>query len=195
MVKVAFFREELEIPDGVTVKITGNNQITVEGPKGGPITKDFAHARGVKINVNEKENKVEFSTNFPKGSTLALVNTILNIVKNLITGVQTNYKYFCKICYSHFPFNVEVKKNKGELHVVNFLGERAPRVAKIQDNVKVELDGDDVILIGPDKETLGQTAANLKRVCKIRKKDPRVFNDGCYSFKITLGDEILWQIK
>jgi len=192
MVKIAFFKEELEIPEGVEVSVEGNNQITVKGPKGGPIKKDFSHARGIKIYV--EGNKIHFSTNFPKGSTLALVNTIINLVQNLIKGVQNNYEYHCKICYSHFPCNVEVKKD--ELHVVNFLGEKAPRKTKFDNkNVKVEITDEDVILSGPDKEILGQTAANLKRICKIRKKDPRVFQDGVYLYKKTHGDQILWQIR
>ena len=192
MVKIAFFRESLEIPKGVNVKIEGNNQISIKGPKGGPITKDFSHARGIRINI--EGNKLLFSADFPRTSTVALVKTIINIINNLIVGVQVNYKYISKICYSHFPCNVEVKPEIKELHVVNFLGERSPRKCKIQPNVRVELKGEDVYLIGPDKETLGQTAANLKRCCKIRKKDPRVFMDGVFLFKITHGDDIKWQI-
>ena len=94
--------------------------------------------------------------------------------------LEESKKYICKIAYSHFPCTVEVKKSTRELHVVNFLGEKAPRMTKYLDNVDVEVDGEDVILTGPDKETLGQTAANLKRCCRIRKKDPRVFQDGVY---------------
>ena len=192
MVKTAFYKEELDIPEGVEVELTENHQITVKGPNG-TITKDFSHARGITMAL--EDNKVIISTNFPKSGTLALASTILNIVKNLIIGVQTNYKYFCKVCYSHFPCNVEVKPEKKELHVVNFLGERSPRVTKYMDDVEVKLDGDDVILIGPDKEKLGQTAANLKRCCKIRKKDPRVFQDGVYLYKKQIGEEVSWKIR
>jgi large subunit ribosomal protein L6 len=192
MVKTAFYREELEIPKGVEVDFSEEHVITVKGPNG-TITKDFSHIRGIKL-IKEK-NKLIFSTRFPKGNTLALTNTVYNIIKNLIVGVQTNYQYICKVCYSHFPCTVEVKPNKQEIHVVNFLGERAPRKTKYQNHVEVKVQGDDVILIGPDKEALGQTAANLKRACRIRKKDPRVFQDGVYVYKIQLGEEILWQIK
>lgn len=192
MVKTAFYKEELDIPKGVEVELTENHQITVKGPNG-TITKDFSHARGITMTL--EDNKVIISTNFPKSGTLALASTILNIVKNLIIGVQTNYKYFCKVCYSHFPCNVEVKPEKKELHVVNFLGERAPRVTKYLDNVEVKVEGDDVILIGPDKEKLGQTAANLKRCCRIKKKDPRVFQDGVYLYKKQIGEEVSWKIR
>ena len=192
MVKTAFYKEELDIPKGVEVILTENQQITVKGPNG-TITKDFSHARGITMAL--EKNKIIISTNFPKSGTLALASTILNIIKNLIVGVKTNYQYFCKVCYSHFPCNVEVKREKKELHVVNFLGERAPRVTKYLDNVDVKIEGDDVILIGPDKEMLGQTAANLKRCCRIKKKDPRVFQDGIYLYKKQIGDQITWIIR
>ena len=192
MVKLAFFKEEVEIPKGVTVTLEGGHQIRVRGPNG-DITKDFSHVRGIKVAI--KDNKVIFSTNFPKRETLALIKTIVSIINNLIMGVQTNYKYICKVAYSHFPCTVEVKTDKKEVHIVNFLGERAPRVTNYLDNVKVEVEGDDVYLIGPDKESLGQVAANIKRACRIRKKDPRVFQDGVYLYRKMHGEEILWQIK
>jgi len=192
MVKIAFFKDELEIPERVEVSLDGNHHITVKGPNG-KITKDFSHIRGIKVSIEGK--KIIFSTQFPKSNTLALIKTIFNIIRNLIIGVQTNYEYVCKICYSHFPCTVEVKPNKKEIHVVNFLGERSPRVTNYFDNVEVKVKDDDVFLIGPDKETLGQTAANLKRCCRIRKKDPRVFQDGVYLYKIQHEDDIIWQIK
>ncbi len=192
MVKIAFYKEEMEIPEGVKVTLDGNHHITVKGPNG-KITKDFSHVRGIKVSI--EGNKIIFSTNFPKSGTLALTKTIINLIKNLIIGVQTNYKYICKVCYSHFPCTVEVKPDKKEIHVVNFLGERAPRVTHYLDNVEVKVEGEDVILTGPDKETLGQTAANIQRCCRIRKKDPRVFQDGVYLFKRLIGEEVIWEIK
>ena len=193
MVKVAFFDETLEIPEGVDVKIEGNNLITVKGPEGGPIAKDFSHAGGIKIEL--QDNKLRFTAHFPKNPTLALAKTIINIINNLVIGVQDNYKYISKICYSHFPCTVEVNEKTKEILVVNFLGERAPRKANFPDNVKIEVKGDDVYFIGPDKEALGLAAANVKRACRIRKKDPRVFQDGVYLYKKQIGNEVIWEIQ
>jgi len=192
MVKTAFFKQALEIPKDVKVTLGEDHHIIVNGPNG-EITKDFSHIRGVKVLI--EGNNIIFSTYFPKSGTLALTNTIYNIIKGLITGVQTNYEYLCKMAYSHFPFTAEAKSDKKEIHIINFLGERAPRISKYLDNVEVKVEGEDIILIGPDKEKLGQSAANLKRCCRIKKKDPRVFQDGIYLYKIKLGDDVLWQIK
>ncbi|NHJ22505.1 MAG: 50S ribosomal protein L6 [Candidatus Lokiarchaeota archaeon] len=192
MVKVAYFKEEMEIPEGIKVTLDENHHITINGPNG-KITKDFSHVRGISVTI--EGNKMIFTTHFPKSGTLALINTVINLIRNLIIGVQTNYKYVCKVCYSHFPCTVEVIPDKKEIHVVNFLGERAPRVTNYLDNVKVKVEGDDVFLIGPDKETLGQTAANLRKACRIRKKDPRVFQDGVFLYRIQNGEEIAWEVK
>ena len=193
MVKIAFFKEELDIPMGIDVKIDDNNKLTIVGPNGGPITKDFSHARGIKINI--EGNKIIFSTIFPDRMTIALVNTIISITKGIITGLQTNYKYICKICYSHFPCSVRIDEKTQTMFVENFLGEKAPRKTKIEKNVKIKLEGEDIILESYNKESLGQTAANIKKCCRIKKKDPRVFQDGIYLYKILLGNEIIWQIK
>lgn len=191
MVKIAFFKEELEIPDGVKVILEGGHHIRVKGSNG-DITKDFSHITGIKVTI--KDNKVVFSTNFPKSGTLALIKTVVSIINNLIIGVQTNYKYVSKIAYSHFPCSVRVDDKNQTIFIENFLGERAPRKAKYPNNVKVEVKGDDVYFIGPDKETLGQSAANVKRACRIRKKDPRVFQDGVYLYRKQLGEDIIWEI-
>ncbi len=188
------FREELEIPEGVTIELEEGPYITVEGPNGGPITKDFSHIRG--FDINKENDKLVFQAYFPRNSIVSLANTIINILDNLIQGVLTNYKYVSKVCYSHFPCNVEVFPRKKEIHVVNFLGERAPRKIKYNpEKVSVEVEDDDVYLIGSDKEILGQTAANLKKICHIRKKDPRIYQDGVYLYKILHGEEILWEIR
>ena len=191
MVKIAFFKEELEIPEGVQVTLEGGHHIKVKGAEG-IVTKDFSHMRGIKVSINNK--KIIFSTNFPKSGTLALIKTVVSIINNLIIGVQTNYKYVSKICYSHFPCSVKVDEKNHMLFVENFLGERAPRKSRYPSEVKVELQGEDVYFIGPDKEALGQAAANIKRSCRIRKKDPRVFQDGVYLYKKMSGEEITWEI-
>ncbi|MBY9008008.1 MAG: 50S ribosomal protein L6 [Candidatus Lokiarchaeota archaeon] len=194
MVKIAFFKEELEIHQDVNITLESDNHIIIEGPKGGPIPKDFSHIKG--INISIKNNHLIFTTNFPRNATVALAKTVINIIKNLMEGVLDNYQYVSKVCYSHFPCSVEVKSKENEIHVNNFLGERAPRKIKYNPkDVNVKIEGDDVFFIGADKEVLGQTAANLKRICRIRKKDPRIFQDGVFLYKILHGENVLWQIK
>jgi large subunit ribosomal protein L6 len=193
MVKQALFKEEIEIPEGVQVKLGENHYIEIEGPNGS-VSKDFSHIRG--ISIEKEKNKLIFKAHFPKGSTVALANTIINIIRNLMKGITTNYHYISKVCYSHFPCSVEADPQKKEIRIINFLGERAPRIVNYDPTkLDVEVKGEDVHLIGPDKEILGQTAANIKKICRIRKKDPRIYQDGVYLYKILHGDQVLWEIR
>ena len=75
------------------------------------------------------------------------------------------------------------------VHVVNFQGERAPRVSKIFGDTKVVSKGDDVVLTGPVLTDVSQTAASLQQNTKVKNKDTRVFLDGIYLFEKNDGIE------
>jgi large subunit ribosomal protein L6 len=64
--------------------------------------------------------------------------------------------------------------------IKNLIGERAPRLASIAGTTKVEVKGQNVRLYGTSKDDVSQTAANIRKACKIRKKDGRIFQDGIY---------------
>ena len=46
--------------------------------------------------------------------------------------------------------------------------------------IDVAINGDEVVLTGPDIRHVGQTAANIEQVTMIKGYDPRVFQDGIY---------------
>lgn len=92
-------------------------------------------------------------------------------------GVTHGFEARMKVVAAHFPMKVAVKEH----HIVieNFLGEKS-RTAAILPGVEAKVDGEFVILSGPDIERVGQSAANIERTTKIRDYDPRVFQDGIY---------------
>jgi large subunit ribosomal protein L6 len=110
----------------------------------------------------------------------AIVNTIQSIVRNMIDGVQHGYTYKLKVVFAHFPITVKVKDK--QVYIENFIGERAPRVAKIVGDCKVTVEGEDVIVKGVSLEDVSQTAANIENATKIKGKDLRVFLDGIYVY-------------
>ncbi|RLG72536.1 MAG: 50S ribosomal protein L6, partial [Thermoprotei archaeon] len=74
--------------------------------------------------------------------------------------------------------------------IENFLGEKAPRITEIYgDDVTVRVEGDDVIVEGIDIEHVGQTAANIERVARVKEYDPRVFMDGIYIYEKGVMEE------
>jgi len=58
-----------------------------------------------------------------------------------------------------------------------------PRISRLtrHDVVEVRVENKtDVVVKGADREKVGQTAANIERACRIKKRDRRVFQDGVY---------------
>ncbi len=177
MAKDVHVERRVEVPEGVTVSIDGM-KVRVEGPKGS-LERDFSHARGVQIRLENNEVVVE--TFFANARKRALVGTIASHIENMITGVTKGYRYKLKVIYSHFPINLKVQDDK--LVIANFLGEKADRIARILPGVKVTVKGQDVIVEGIDIEAVGQTAANIELATKIKDKDRRKFMDGIYIYE------------
>jgi large subunit ribosomal protein L6 len=116
----------------------------------------------------------------PRKKEAALVNTIAAHVRNMIKGVTEGFTYRLKIVFVHFPMTVRVQGRN--VVIQNFIGERKDRYAKLFGNVQVTVDGDDIIVQGPDIEEVAQTAANIQQACRIRRKDLRKFLDGIYVY-------------
>jgi len=91
--------------------------------------------------------------------------------------------------FSHFPISVKVDNKEGKVIISNFLGEKAPRVARILEGVNVSVKGNDVIVEGIDIEKVGQTAANIESACKVQGLDRRVFLDGIYIYEKGVAEQ------
>lgn len=173
MVLAAAIREEIDIPEGVEVKI--DNGVTVKGPQG-EINRKFNYPN---VSISEENNKVVLNVDFPKTRDKSMIGTIKAHISNMIIGVTDGFTYHMKIVFAHFPMTVKVKGQT--VTIDNFVGEKHPRTSKIVgDETKVTVKGDQVTITGINKEHVGQTMANLEQATKIRGKDPRVFQDGIY---------------
>ena len=172
----------VEIPEDVDVKIEGRI-VTVRGEKG-EITRDFSHTP---ISIQLEQKTVTVQANWPRKREAALVGTVCSHIKNMITGVTKGFTYKLKIVFSHFPISVKVKEKT--VVIENFTGERSPRIAKIMGDTKIVMKGEDVIVRGINIEDVSQTAANIEKTTKIKRKDPRVFLDGIYVYEQHEGME------
>lgn len=176
--------EEIEVPEGVEVKIEGSSRISVKG-RLGQLTKDLSHAN-VRLELASNKILVKLVGRNRKAETL--LGTIRSIIKNMIIGVTQGFTYKMKIIASHFPITVKVQGDT--VYIENFIGERAPKMAKVVgEGTRVEVRGEDVIIRGIDKEAVGQTAANIEQATKVRRKDPRKFLDGIYVYEKKVGME------
>ncbi|WP_297549309.1 50S ribosomal protein L6 [Thermococcus sp.] len=169
----AWIREEVEIPEGVEVTVEGNT-VKVKGPKG-ELQRELKYP-GVKIFT--EDGKVVIYKEFPRKKDIAIARTFKAHIANMIKGVTEGFTYRLKVVYSHFPISVKVQGD--EVIIENFLGEKAPRRAKILPGVTVKVRGQEIVVEGIDKEAVGQTAANIEQATRITKWDRRVFQDGIY---------------
>ncbi len=163
----------VSIPSGVSVTMDGT-VLSVTGPKGN-LQRDMWYP-GIDITVGSED--VRFKTESQKKAVTSMVGTLASHCSNMCTGVTKGYLYTMKVVYSHFPIQLKVV---GEtLEIVNFLGEKYPRYARILPGTTVKVGSDEVTVTGIDKEVVGSTAANIERATRIRDRDPRVFQDGIY---------------
>lgn len=173
MTLAGIMEREVEVPEKVQLSID-DGKITVKGPKG-TLTRNF-DLRRIKVVRNGK--KIVVRCEYPRIKDKAMVGTIESHILNMMHGVIDGYEYKMKIVYSHFPIKATVK---GDIVMIeNFLGERHPRKTRVVGDTKVAIKGDEVTLTGINIEDVGQTAANIEIATKIRRLDPRVFQDGIY---------------
>lgn len=166
-------REEVEIPEGAEVAIEGNmiklklgNVELKRAFKGIIVKKEDGKIVVMADNATKKEKK--------------LINTTISHIKNMFTGLKGKYIYKLQICSVHFPMNVSVDKANKELIIKNYLGEKYPRKAKILSNVDAKVEKDIITLESNDKESAGQTAANIERATHLNNRDRRRYQDGIW---------------
>ncbi len=165
------------IPEGVRVEVDPENVIRVSGPLGS-VEKPY---NGRMIEISVEDGEVRLAVFGRRKFHRAYLGTMASHVRNMIEGVTRGFRKEMVIVFSHFPIRVEIDEENKVVKINNFLGEKSPRYARIVGSAKVRLEGGDRIVIeGPSKDDVGQTAANIRQATKIRGKDPRVFMDGIY---------------
>ncbi|WP_458747207.1 50S ribosomal protein L6 [Candidatus Nitrosocosmicus sp. T] len=174
--KPDFYTNEIIIPDGVSVN-KDQNLITTNGSNG-KVQKDFTKIPAL---IEVDKEKITIRSYGNRKSDFALVNTVHSLIRNMIKGSTTGFTYKLKIVFAHFPISVKIKGQ--QVYIENFFGERSSRVAKILGKeTKVTVQGDDILITGPNIENVSQTAANIETSTRIKNKDSRVFLDGVYIY-------------
>jgi len=168
---------QIDIPEGVKVDIQGT-KVSVTGPLGSNTR--TINDRMLTVTASGKGIKIDSVKTFKKllKKTANCENSFAKELKNDMAGVAKHYEIKMKIVFAHFPISIEIKNN--EVRINNMIGERAARISKIVGSTKVEVKGQDMRLYGTSKDDVTQTAANLRKAVKIRKKDERTFQDGVY---------------
>jgi len=166
-------RTALQIPDDVSADVD-HLDLTVEGPNGS-VTRRLWFPD---VSVTVEDDSVVIESDADDAKTQSTLGTFESHVENMFYGVTEGWEYQMEIFYAHFPMQVSVEGD--DVVIENFLGERAPRTVPIRGDTEVQIDGEEITLSGPDKEAVGQTAADIEQLTRVNDKDNRVFQDGVY---------------
>ena len=145
-------RMPIQIPQGVEIKVAGNNEVTVKGPKG-TLTKNL-HADMI-IKQEDGQVIVERPTESKEHKSLhGLTRTLLN---NMVTGVTEGFKKTLEINGVGYRCQKQGKK------LVLTLGYSHP--VEFEDTADYTLESPDqntIIVSGIDNQIVGQIAAVIR---------------------------------
>jgi large subunit ribosomal protein L6 len=165
----------VDLPAGVHARLQ-KDTLFVKGPHGE--VHRTVPLGALRVTASEKAVTLTLLVPSERKKARSLINTWERHVGNMAQGVTHGFESRMKVVAAHFPMKVAVKDHS--VVIENFLGEKYPRTASILPGVQAKVEGEYVILSGPDIERVGQSAANIERTTKIRDYDPRVFQDGIY---------------
>ena len=158
-------KRPISVPQGVKVDHAGGS-IKVSGPKG---TLQIDCLAGIEVKVDDESKRILVSNTQPGvRHQRALHGTMRSLLNNMVVGVSRGFERKMQI----FGTGYNVKEQGGKL--VFQIGFSHPVEIAVPKNVKVEIKtpvtrGNDVpalfTLSGPDRQELGQFAANIRKIC------------------------------
>jgi len=166
-------REELEIPQGITVAVQ-DGVFTVKGSKG-ELKRSM---KSPTISFSVTGSNIIFESKKATQREKKMIKSDIAHLKYMMKGVENAHVYKLKVCASHFPMNVTVKG--AVLEIKNFIGETVSRTINIPKGVSIKVDGQILVVESIDKELAGQTAARVELRTKRPGFDKRIFQDGIY---------------
>lgn len=164
--------EIIKIPDDIKIEL--NNGIKISGKKGELIKKN----KDKDIKLERRNNEIVIFSQKNSKRLKKKIGSLKAHIKNMIKGVREIHFYKLKICASHFPMNVSIEHNK--FIVKNFIGEKIPRILKLNKDSSIKLEGSEILVESCDKDAAAQTAADIEQLCRIKNRDKRVFQDGIF---------------
>ncbi len=143
-------KQPIEIPDGVTVKLDGQD-LEVKGPKG---SLKMEVSFEVEVKVGEKEievSKVGKTKNAP-----ALWGTTRALIQNMIVGVTDGFEKELELHGVGYKMAVQGKKlalNLGFSHPIDL---------DIPEGLEVKIEKEKLTASGIDKQAVGEFAAKIR---------------------------------
>ncbi len=144
-------RKPINIPAGVTATIA-DGVITVKGPKG---TLDFAYNQAMTVEI--KDNVIEVTRPDDAKENRSLHGLTRTLINNMVVGVTEGYKKVLEV--NGVGYRVQKQGNKCVMN----LGFSHQVIFEDNKDITIEVpDPNKVIIVGIDKQKVGQFAAEVR---------------------------------
>lgn len=180
--------ETIEIPSEIHASLH-HNEITMK--KG---DEEVRKKLNKKIKVEIQGNNIVLSSERATKKEKKIFGSTIAHINNIIQGLSNKFKYKLQVASVHFPVTITHDKDKSELVVKNFLGEKKDRKIKLIRGVDIKINKDIIEVESADIEKAGQTAADIEKGTKVRNRDRRIFQDGIFIIEKP-GRSFLWKNK
>lgn len=150
-------KKPILIPQGVEVKVEGQ-KVLVKGPKG-----ELSREIRPELKVELKDGQLVVSPSVETKATSALWGLTRQLLNNMVHGVQQGYERKLEIEGLGFKAALE-----GE-NLVLSVGFSHPVKIEAPARIKFSVEKNIITVSGADKELVGQTAANIR---KVKKPEP-----------------------
>lgn len=166
---------EILLPDGVGASVN-ERVLIIKGPKG-EVKRELKQHR---VSIKRDDKKIILESEKETKRDKKIIGSLAAHVKNMIRGSLQNHTHILKICSGHFPMSVTVSGDK--LIVKNFLGEKVPRVLKLNmdSGAEIRVEGELIYVKSASKEIVGQVSADIEQLTRRPGYDTRIFQDGIY---------------
>lgn len=150
-------RQPINIPEGVEVKIDGNN-IVVKGPKGELTSRTIKN-----MDVSIKDNTIEVKPSVQNPDTQKQFGLQRTLIDNMVTGVSEGFKKELEV--NGVGFRAQMKGSALEMS----LGFSHPIIYTAPDGVELSVNQNIITVSGIDKQMVGESAANIR---SFKKPEP-----------------------
>ena len=144
-------RRPIAIPDGVTVTIAENNQVTVKGPKG-----TLERVLPAEMDIKQEGSEIIVTRPNDLKKMKSLHGLTRTLIHNMVVGVTAGYEKTLEV--NGVGYRASKSGNKLTLN----LGYSHPVEMSDPEGLEAVVDGNKIIVKGIDKEKVGQYAAEIR---------------------------------
>ncbi|WP_455191254.1 50S ribosomal protein L6 [Eubacterium ramulus] len=144
-------RMPIAIPDGVTVTIAENNQVTVKGPKG-----TLERVLPAEMDIKQEGSEIIVTRPNHLKKMKSLHGLTRTLIHNMVVGVTAGYEKTLEV--NGVGYRASKSGNKLTLN----LGYSHPVEMSDPEGLEAVVDGNKIIVKGIDKEKVGQYAAEIR---------------------------------